>query len=110
MKIIEKDNYKIFRDEKDNVKEFAGFLQKIHDNFKDDNVVIDILKYGSLNLEELLAFLELSNLHRKNKRSFVIVNDTINIDRVPEELVVVPTLQEAGDIIQMEDIERELGF
>lgn len=110
MKIIEKENYKIFRDEKDKVQEFAGYLQKIHDSFKDDNVVIDILKYGSLSLEELLAFLKLSNLHRKNKRSFVIVNDTINIDKVPGELVVVPTLQEAGDMIQMEDIERELGF
>lgn len=110
MKIIEKDNYKIFKDEKDNVKEFAGYLEKIHDSFKEANVVLDILKYGSLSLEELLAFLKISNLHRKNKRSFVIVNDTINIDRVPEELVVVPTLQEAGDIIQMEDIERDLGF
>ncbi len=110
MKIIEKENYKIFRDEKENVKDFAAYLDRIHDNFQEENVVIDILKYGNLELEELLLFLKLSNQHRKNKRSFVIVNDTINIERVPEELVVVPTLQEAEDIIQMEEIERDLGF
>ena len=55
-------------------------------------------------------FLKLSNRHRKNKHSFVIANDAINIDRVPDELVVVPTLREAEDIIQMEEIERDLGF
>lgn len=110
MKITEKNNYKIFRDKKDDVRDFATHLEKNHDKFRNDNVVIDILKYGTLSLEELLAFLKLSNAHRKAKHSFVIVNDTINIDQVPEELVVVPTLQEAEDIIQMEEIERDLGF
>lgn len=110
MKIIEKDSYKILQDEKDNVIEFASYLQSNHNSFKDENVVVDILKYGTLELNELLAFLKLSNSHRQNKKSFVIVNDTINIDRVPEEIVVVPTLQEAEDVIQMEEIERELGF
>ena len=110
MKVIEKEGYKIFEDEKNDVVEFASFLDSIHHNFKEDNVVIDILKYGELRLDELLQFLEISNVHRKGKRSFVIANDAINIDKVPEELVVVPTLQEAEDIIQMEEIERDLGF
>ncbi|MDX1762397.1 MAG: ribonuclease Z [Christiangramia sp.] len=110
MKVTEKEGYKIFEDEKNDVSEFASFLKSIHPNFKADNVVIDILKYGDLRLDELLNFLELSNEHRKGKRSFVIANDAINIDKVPEELLVVPTLQEAEDIIQMEEIERDLGF
>jgi hypothetical protein len=110
MKVTEKEGYKIFEDEKNNVSEFASFLESIHTNFKGDNVVINILKYGNLRLDELLKFLELSNEHRKGKRSFVIANDAIIIDKVPEELLVVPTLQEAEDIIQMEEIERDLGF
>ncbi|UZH55710.1 ribonuclease Z [Salinimicrobium tongyeongense] len=110
MRIIEKEAYKIFEDEKDDVTLFAAFLESIHPKFKDDNVVIDILKYGNLSLDELLRFLELSNRHRQGKKSFVIANDTINIDQVPEELLVVPTLVEAEDIIQMEEIERDLGF
>lgn len=110
MKVIKKDTYKILQDEKDDVKEFAAYLQDNHNSFKNDNVIVDIIKYGTLKLEELLTFLKLSNQHRQNKKSFVIVNDTINIDRVPEEIIVVPTMQEAEDIIQMEEIERNLGF
>lgn len=110
MKVTEKENYLILEDEKNNVKEFASFLEYVHKDYKDQNLIVDILKYGTLELEELLSFLKLSDKHRKNKKSFVLVNDTINIDRVPEELIVVPTLREAEDIIQMEEIERDLGF
>ncbi|HET8885470.1 MAG TPA: ribonuclease Z [Salinimicrobium sp.] len=110
MKVTEKDFYLILEDEKNEFKGFVKFLNDVHDQYKGHHLVIDILKYGTLSLEELLMFLEISNRHRKAKKSFVIANDTINIDHVPEELVVVPTLQEAEDIIQMEEIERDLGF
>lgn len=110
MKVTDKEGYKILEDEKEDVKDFASFLKAHHHVFRGDNVVVDILKYGELNLEDLLLFLELSNEHRKGKKSFVIANDAINIDQVPEELVVVPTLMEAEDVIQMEEIERDLGF
>ena len=30
--------------------------------------------------------------------------------QIPDEMTIVPTLQEAGDIVEMENIERELGF
>lgn len=110
MKIIEKEGYKILKDEKEDVKDFASFLRSQHENFINDNLVIDILNYGELELDELLSFLELSDKHRNGKKSFVIANDTINIDKVPQELIVVPTLLEAEDVIQMEEIERDLGF
>ena len=35
---------------------------------------------------------------------------SIEIDDFPEELNIVPTLIEAEDIIDMENMERELGF
>ena len=110
MKVTEKEGYRIFADEKNDVSEFASFLESIHSKFRNDHVVVDILKYGELQLNELLKFLVLSNRHRKGGKSFVIANDTIIIEQVPEELLVVPTLQEAEDIIQMEEIERDLGF
>jgi hypothetical protein len=61
-------------------------------------------------LGHLLHFLEVSNLHRGNKRSFVFVCDAIPVDEIPLEMVVVPTIGEAADIIEMENIERDLGF
>ena len=65
---------------------------------------------SELTLEQLLFFLPVSNEHRSNKRSFVILNDALNPDDIPQEIIVVPTLIEAGDIIEMEEIERKLGF
>lgn len=110
MKTEHKDNYIILRDEKDDVIDFAAYLTKIQNEFKDQNVIVDIQKNGELSLDELLKFLKLSFSHRKRKKSFVVVNDTINIDQVPEEIHVVPTLQEAEDLIGLEEIERDLGF
>lgn len=108
MKTERKKNYLLIKITDENITDFSSDLTRRHEEFKDDNVVVDILKFGNLELEELLSFLELSDRHRMEKRSFVLVNDAINIDRVPDELIVVPTLQEAEDIIQMEEIERDL--
>lgn len=111
MKIDKKESYWIIKDEKSDPKGFSNYLEKIaYKEFKDQNVVIDLLQYDALTLEELLGFLKVSNQHRGNNHSFVIVNDTILIDNVPDELAVVPTLLEAKDFIQMEELERDLGF
>ena len=110
MKITQKDNYIILSPEKEDVAEFVKYLNKNHSDFKKDNVVIDIIKYDALSQQELLLFLKISNMHRSQKRSFVIVNDNINLEGTPEELILAPTLLEAGDIIGMEELERELGF
>jgi len=111
MKVSQHDTFQLIEDEKDNIQEFGSFLEYIiPKEFVGDNVVVDLLKYNQLTLPELLNFLIVSNKHRAQKKSFVIINDTIDPDVVPEELVVVPTLQEAEDVIELEEIERDLGF
>lgn len=111
MKIENHPNFVVLEDEKDDIIDFASFIEsQVPSKYKGQNVVLNLLKYDSLSLPELLQFLKTSNLHRKTKHSFVIVNDAIDIDEVPYELVVVPTLQEAEDIVEMEEIERDLGF
>ena len=110
MNIEKREKYLLIIDDKDSITDFTSRLTTNHHQFETENVIVDILKYGALKLEELLGFLELSTVHRANKKSFVIANDAINIDKIPEELIVVPTLREAEDIIQMEELERELGF
>lgn len=111
MKINNHPDYVVLEDEKNDISSFATFIEsQIPSKYKGQNVVLNLLKYGSLELNELLLFLKVSNLHRKTKNSFVIVNDAISMDEIPYEMIVVPTLQEAGDIIEMEEIERDLGF
>jgi hypothetical protein len=40
----------------------------------------------------------------------VLVADNVNFNAVPKNIILVPTLLEAHDIIEMEEIERDLGF
>jgi len=111
MKTKVTDKYTVLIDERDNATNFAQFLERIvPEKFEHVNLIIDLDKYNALELPELLEFLKLSNYHRSTKHSFVIVNNAVNIDDVPFEMTVVPTLQEAFDIVEMEEIERDLGF
>lgn len=98
---------------KDTQGDFKAFLNKVtseYDSFKEQNIILDASKDKDLKLEDILGFLSLSNTHRKAKKSFVIVASDFDLDEVPDEMVIVPTLQEAHDIIEMEEIERDLGF
>ena len=111
MKTSKHESYVVISDQRDDVVKFAHYLERIVPlKYPENNLVIDLLKYKQLNLAQLLLFLKLSNYHRETKYSFVIVNEAINYDEIPEEIIVVPTLEEAGDIIEMEEIERDLGF
>ncbi len=111
MKIENHPDYVVLEDEKDDIMDFASFIERqVPSKYKSQNVVLNLSKYNELALPDLLQFLKTSNLHRKTKQSFVIINDAIEISEVPFEMIVVPTLQEAGDIIEMEEIERDLGF
>lgn len=111
MKIDQGNNCVILSDDRGSFADFVPFLTlQIAKKFQGQNVVVDLLKYTHLSLDELLELLILSNAHRATRQSFVIVNNTIDIDDVPTEMIVVPTVQEAEDIIEMEEIERDLGF
>ena len=105
------ETFTVLKDQKDDIEDFARFLKSsIPTRFQDQNLIIDLLSYSDLSLNQLLLFIELSNQHRILKHSFVIVNNAIDPDTLPNEIMVVPTLLEAQDVIEMEEIERDLGF
>lgn len=103
-------NITIITQEKLSILEFVSRLDKEYHRFKQDNVVINLTTLKSITLAEIIEFLKVSNQHRSAKHSFVIVTDQVDFDEMPDELIIVPTLQEAYDIIEMEEIERDLGF
>jgi len=72
--------------------------------------IIDISSINDVEIKDILLFLNLSKTLKDNGISFVIITKKIDLNIVPEELVIVPTLTEAKDIIEMEKIERDLGF
>ncbi len=104
------DNISIITQEKVSIVELVKKLQGIYYRFKNDNIVVNLTSLKQLSTQDIIEFLQVSNKHRNQNHSFVLVSDKIDLDDVPDELIIVPTLQEAYDVIEMEDIERDLGF
>ena len=89
------------------------FLEKVtnqHESFKHQNLILDLTHDKATTIASIKAFSELSKTHKKGKKSFVIVVENIDFNAIPRSLVVVPSVLEAHDIIEMEEIERDLGF
>jgi len=98
---------------KDTQGDFNSFLDKVTQQFKTfdkHNIIIDLSSNKAFTEGDLKLFLPLSKLHKKAKKSFVIVVLDLDFNAVSDKLVVVPSLLEAHDIIEMEEIERDLGF
>lgn len=104
------DNITIIIQEKSTIVELVKKMQATYPKFKNDNVIVNLSVMNAVSLQDIIEFLDISNQHRHSKRSFVIVTDKVDLDEMPDELVVVPTLKEAYDIIEMEEMERDLGF
>ena len=103
-------NISIITQEKASIVEMVKKLEILYDRFKNDNIIICLTSLKPILVEEIIEFLQISNRHRRSKNSFVIVTNKLDLDDAPDEIVVVPTMQEAYDIIEMEEMERDLGF
>ena len=96
--------------ENTSLTKFLECLKEEYPKIKNDNIIINLFSFSKLSANDLLEFLELSNMHRESQKSFVLVTDKVSYDKIPDAICVVPTIQEARDIIEMEEIERDLGL
>ena len=110
MLISRENNITLVTQEKASIIELVKKMNVLYERFKNDNIIVNITSLDEVPLEMIIEFLQLSNYHRAAKHSFVIVTNKLDLDDAPDELVIVPTLQEAYDIIEMEEMERDLGF
>ncbi|MBT8274332.1 MAG: ribonuclease Z [Bacteroidia bacterium] len=109
--LFDKDgNITLITQEKVSIVELVRRLDKSYHRFKNDNVIVNLSSLSDVTLDHLIEFLLISNKHRGSGHSFVIVTNKIDYDEAPDEIVIVPTLQEAYDIIEMEEMERDLGI
>lgn len=88
---------------------FKNFTEK-YQEFQKDHLIINISNKFNIELKELFVFLDVSKNHLNKKLSFILIVNGIDFDELPDELIVAPTLIEAKDILEMEAIERDLGF
>ena len=98
---------------KDTQGDLVSFLMKVtheYKSFEKYNIILDIALHKDLTIKQINAFLPLIKLHSKAKKSIVLVADGVHFTSVSEHITIVPTLLEAHDIIDMEEIERDLGF
>ena len=109
--IIDRDeNTTIITQETATVKALVSNIEKDYHTYKNYHLIVKLSSLDKVLLEDVIEFLRLSKNHRADKKTFVIVSEKVDLEEIPEEIMVVPTMQEAYDIIEMEDIERDLGF
>lgn len=100
----------VITQEKTTIVEFVTGIEGTYDTLKNDNIIANLFSLKDIKPEDINEFLLLSQKHKASKRSFVIVTNEIAFEETPEEITIVPTLQEAYDVVEMEEIERDLGF
>lgn len=82
--------------------ELNQLLEKLLVNDFNFNIIINL---DNLNdISSLTKIYNLLDLLKKNKKSLVVVSS----DLIDKQVNVVPTLSEAYDIIELEEIERDL--
>jgi len=96
--------------ENTSLKIFMENLNGSYHRIKNDHIIINLFSFSKLTAGDILEFLELSNTHRGGKKSFVLVTDKVSYDKIPDEICVVPSVREAKDIIEIEEIERDLDL
>lgn len=85
---------------------FFSSIVEIKKEIKLKNIIIE---FNELNFDEFFEDLNKLFIESKiNKRSFVIVKSDFKSEYYNLNIDIVPTLQEAFDIIEIEEIERDL--
>lgn len=110
MILDKQENILVITQESISIVDLVKKIENRYDEIKHDNIIVNLFSLGNLTKSDLVEFLQLSKKHRAAKRSFVIVTNKISTDELPEAIMTVPTLPEAFDVIEMEEIERDLGF
>ena len=92
---------------------FSTFLDEFEEQystFKKRHIILDLICFNNIKASDINIFLKWTTKSKADKKSFIIVAQNVNIDLVSEHISCVPTLIEAQDTLEMEAIERDLGF
>lgn len=110
MKLELKGHTAIIKETKGTFFQFIENVCQQYNYYKEQNLILDLSNFENLTIIDLKEAKNLSKKRKKEKKSLVFVIENINYNEIPEYLLVVPSVLEAHDIIEMEEIERDLGF
>lgn len=106
MEVSKNENYTIVAVDE---SVFFEFQEKVSD-LKSNHLLLQVSDNLNIDSGKISLFLDIALDFKANGMSFVVIKSGIDIDDFPENLNIVPTVQEAEDILEMEAIERDLGF
>ena len=107
MIIDQQNSTAIISQNKTSLSEFIKKFSVLYERFKDNDVILQLKDASTFSIDLLIS---ISKTHRQSNHSFVVVSPQLNQDDFEDDFIVVPTLQEAHDYIEMERIQRDLGF
>lgn len=110
MKVDQKGHTTIIKDTQNNLATFVEKLTNEYHAFQGQNLILDVSQDKAISNADLSHFKELAKTHKKAKKSMIVVTDSVDFNKVPSYLNVVPSVLEAHDMIEMDEIERDLGF
>jgi hypothetical protein len=89
---------------------FFNDFQLKYKSLEKNNMIVDLSPYKGITKENIKIFLPIDDSQKKSRKSLVFVVKKFDYNKTNHQLVVVPTLQEAHDLIEMDEIERDLGI
>lgn len=104
MKVSEKNRYTLIKLQESSLIEFKKRFDEINSN----HIIVILSEDFNMNEKNISFFLEVTKIQKTNNKSFVVVKNGIDIDKISELLNITPTLVEAEDILEIEAIERDL--
>lgn len=110
MKVEQKGHTTIIRNTQGNTADFQAKVAHEYNSYKSQNLILDLSLDKNIVMSDIKSFIDIAKKHKAEKKSLVLVTDSIDFNAVPVSLTVVPTLLEAHDMIEMDEIERDLGF
>lgn len=110
MQITHKNDYTLLTSDETTFDDFLKNFKEKHSTLEEKHVIIQLSDNLNIVEKNILLFLDYSAKHTAIGTTFVVICKNVDIDAFPENFNVVPTLQEAEDVLEMENIERDLGF
>lgn len=111
MILEQKEQTTLIRQDKARIEEISAKMEILFPKFVGNHLIVILSAQKIVDPPSIIrSFLNLSNRHKASHHSFVIVSNQIDLSEVPDDICIVPTLGEAYDIIDMENMERDLGL
>ena len=94
----------------DQVDDLAKQLLDNKAHWQDYHVILDCQECSWSSESVYQAVRPIFRDHNAQQKYFVLVDKVDRLKNYPEDLSAAPTQEEAFDLIEMEEIERDLGF